>query len=930
MKKDHWNKSALGFIQPYLAEAQQKVQIATGFFTIQGYELIREGLAQKWVQVMVGFDEQSRERLKELLIAEILLHLSRWDAENRRAAVEDLVKRIQQGRFQIIEHKKQDFLDARARNRDHAKIYIFDEATVLVGSSNLTVSGLKYNYEGMASVLETGRVRYYLDQFNSFWEAEDTLDLTQALLDALLAWLSLRDPFDIYLKTIQLLIPEEDVEPPRENYKMPVRYQMVVIERLLRQLQESRGAMLVASTGLGKTVMATHTALRLHRERRIYNVLVFAPVQVQPDWRIAMASAGVGAEIFTRNLLDKSPKSSKGKGMQEMEDAFRRIDDKYLIIIDESQHFRNSKQAGMNAGKKRHAFARLLPIISKSKALVLLLTATPYSKEVDDLNNQLELLPHTAETKHIRPNGQFVLPGMIDEEILPDAWQVQEGPEFFQEFIQLPVATVISTSQVAKDFAEHEEEGDSISFGEEKRWIPQIEISKVKVPVFLEEEISEVIREGFFLHKVKSFSDRKGNWRRSETTIQGLAETSWMSSPLAMQEVIANSMEDSFYKVTFKKSVSSRREKLDPILSKIHSFDLNDDPKFKALEELIKRMRRENRKVIIFTERLSTAIYLEQGINRCLPAIQVANTVKKGEKEYELKDFSKEVLPLIKGFAPVANKDKIRQEDSLTDYQILIATDAYSTGVNLQDASVVINYDLAWTPDVLIQRAGRILRLWKKPRKVYFFTFVGSFQSNLKGKQATHRIEERLRKLSRRSKHAQKFSEIPLIPEEENARFESLGPLSNVTIEDLGLVEVEALEEFSGVSPFLKHITTLKTYEDRAKAIPDDISSARIFEGDKPLLYLLLKNASEYYRILYDPQSNEIQPIKEDALLNMLKCEPDTPLAPIDPETIEKLAQKGKVCWAKNANMPEGDTVERICALYLVPKAWVGGFETLL
>jgi len=231
---------------------------------------------------------------------------------------------------------------------------------------------------------------------------------------------------------------------------------------------------------------------------------------------------------------------------------------------------------------------------------------------------------------------------------------------------------------------------------------------------------------------------------------------------------------------------------------------------------------------------------------------------------------------------------------------------------------------------VLIQRAGRILRLWKDPRKVRFFTFVGAFQSNLKGKQATHRIEERLRKLSRRSKQAQKFSEIPLIPEDGKVSFDSLGPLSHVTIEELGLVEVEALEEFSGVSPFLKHITTLKAFEDRTKAIPDDISSARSFDGASPLLYLLLKDASVYHRMLYDPQSGEIQPIKEDALLDILQCDPSTPLAPVAPDTIEILAQQGKQCWAIQNKVKNPDVVERICALYLIPKKRKSSMEDLL
>jgi hypothetical protein len=155
-----------------------------------------------------------------------------------------------------------EWIDARLRNRDHAKVFIVDDAFVVVGSGNLTISGLRHNQEGMTLIDEEQRVQYWVERFNYFWKHPDTIDLTQALLEALLRWLELHPPYDIYLKTIEALIGEDDTEPPRDNYKMPVQYQMVVIERVLRQLKDWGGAMLVASTGLGKTVMATHIALR--------------------------------------------------------------------------------------------------------------------------------------------------------------------------------------------------------------------------------------------------------------------------------------------------------------------------------------------------------------------------------------------------------------------------------------------------------------------------------------------------------------------------------------------------------------------------------------------------------------------------------------------------------------------------------------------
>jgi hypothetical protein len=64
------------------------------------------------------------------------------------------------------------------------------------------------------------------------------------------------------------------------------------------------------------------------------------------------------------------------------------------------------------------------------------------------------------------------------------------------------------------------------------------------------------------------------------------------------------------------------------------------------------------------------------------------------------------------------------------------------------------------------------------------------------------------------------LASYPLLPEAESASFESLSAaLSSIKIEYLGLAEPGQIEEFSGVSPFLRHVTVLqenKAYADSA------------------------------------------------------------------------------------------------------------------
>ncbi|MBV6428160.1 MAG: hypothetical protein KIPDCIKN_02686 [Haliscomenobacter sp.] len=926
MHTDHWNKRALDFVRPHFAQAQRLAQIATGFFTVQGFDLVRQVLAGKQVQLLVGYDEKSKERLRQKLIEDIMEHLSLWSAEDRRVAVLDLVERIRAGRFVLAERQERDErVDARARSRDHAKVFILDGQKVIVGSINLTESGLLYNAEGCSIVAAPERVRFFAESFERYWNDEQTHDLTEALLLALLGWLDLHPPFDVYLKAIQTLIHEEDVEPPRETYKMPVEYQQVVIARVLRQLKEYRGAMLVASTGLGKTVMATHAALRLDMERKTMNYLVFAPKQIHPDWKRAMKSAGLSCEVFTRELLDRA-ENAKGMKTRDLYEALDQLDDRYLVIIDESQYFRNKLRA--IDGRKRHSFNRLMEKIARKNPYIMLLTATPFSKDISDLNNQLLLLPHTAEKKYVTAKGQFVFPGMVDDLIAPEAWKVRENEKYFEDFLELPVSTVISTSQVAKDFAEKTPEGEYIVFGTEKRWIPQIAITKVSVPLLLEEQMTQVLQDRVFEHKRMFFRHRE-TWRTSTTTIQKEAEVAWTSSPRALSDVVRQTIKKEGYEVKFITPLETRREKLAPLLEILDGLSFGEDPKMVQLTTFLKNYKAENRKVIIFTERLSTAIYLEEALKEKAPAVAVANCVADTPDGPALKDFDREVLTLIKGFAPVANADKISPREKLVPYDVFISTDAYSTGVNLQDASVVINYDLAWTPDVIIQRAGRILRFWHQPRRVDFIVFVGDFQEQHLVRK-TRIVEQRLDKLTGRSRQAEKFSELPLLPEGESARFDSLAALSSIKIEYLGLAEPGQIEEFSGVSPFLRHVAVLQEHKAYAEALPNDISSAMTYPGNKPLIFMLLDVQGETEIVLYDVQDNRLISKKEDEILNLIHCNKNTPVAEIDADRLEKLAQQAKRFWMNQRQIEKDTEVSRICALFLVPKEQETGLSRVV
>jgi len=64
---------------------------------------------------------------------------------------------------------------------------------------------------------------------------------------------------------------------------------------------------------------------------------------------------------------------------------------------------------------------------------------------------------------------------------------------------------------------------------------------------------------------------------------------------------------------------------------------------------------------------------------------------------------------------------RIRPSGQKTNSGVLVATDVLSEGQNLQDAAIIVNFDLPWAIIRLIQRAGRVDRIGQNLKKFLLF-----------------------------------------------------------------------------------------------------------------------------------------------------------------------------------------------------------------
>lgn len=142
-------------------------------------------------------------------------------------------------------------------------------------------------------------------------------------------------------------------------------------------------------------------------------------------------------------------------------------------------------------------------------------------------------------------------------------------------------------------------------------------------------------------------------------------------------------------------------EQLALFLQHTSSYDDSHDNKAQTLVQLIKG-ELANNKVLVFSEFAHTARYL----SNLLQQNDIQGVAQfDGSSKIDRKAIVKRFSPFYNGVTP-----RELQQSGEEEIRILISTDVLSEGLNLQDATRLINYDIHWSPVRLMQRIGRVDR----------------------------------------------------------------------------------------------------------------------------------------------------------------------------------------------------------------------------
>lgn len=165
------------------------------------------------------------------------------------------------------------------------------------------------------------------------------------------------------------------------------------------------------------------------------------------------------------------------------------------------------------------------------------------------------------------------------------------------------------------------------------------------------------------------------------------------------------------FKRSLKDSLLKDARNLIRVVEEAGVWEPERDSKLAALFELL-TTKHKNEKVLIFSQFADTVRYLEAELSARGVTGLAGVTGGSGDP-----------TALAYRFSPHSNRRRahIDPEDEL---RVLIATDVLSEGQNLQDAHIVVNYDLPWAIIRLIQRAGRVDRIGQLADDILCYTFL--------------------------------------------------------------------------------------------------------------------------------------------------------------------------------------------------------------
>lgn len=820
----------------------KRVDFCVGYFNLRGWNIVVDQVDTltgdfvyeddkrifRKCRLLIGMHQPSDELIRQLY-TEQQLPDANYVSQCKLAIAHDFRRQLQLG----FPTKQDEFtlrrLSAQMKDEKvcvklylreplHAKLYLahrpddnFNKIQAIMGSSNLTYSGLTKQGELNAEFGDSDSAEKLASWFDDRWEDKFCLDITKELIEIIdNSWAGDKEipPYYIYLKTAYHL--SEEARSGIKEFSIPTEFrgalfdfQQTAVKIAARHLNNEKrgGAMIGDVVGLGKTITACAIA-KMYENTFGSNTLIICPANLQDMWAKYRKQYDMKADIMSMSKPIDVDNARYYK----------------LIIVDESHNLRNSQ--GIR-------YRNIRDLIQKQDCKVLLLTATPYNKQYKDLSSQLRLFIDDDMDLGIRPEAYIRAIGgerkfaEKHEDFIRSikAFERSECQEDWQELMKLflirRTRTFIKENYAKTDpknkrkYLEFKDghksyfpdripkavkfntvEGDQYSRLYSKEMIDFMESLKLPrygLTHYLDEKKAEaaskyesnlidnlsragaqmmgfckstffkridssgyaflltlyrhILRNAVYLYAIDNKlklpvsdentfpedfledADINDANADSENSQEFFSNSNLLTIPKDMKAYMEKAetyyngligknnvqwIDSKYFKRTLKQGLKKDCEQLLAMINLCEAWNPQTDQKLNELEKLLSNTHKDE-KVVVFTQYSDTANYIYKQLE------------KRGIKNIEkVTGATKNSTSIVERFSPISNKADIEKENEL---RILIATDVLSEGQNLQDAHIIVNYDLPWAIIRLIQRAGRVDRIDQSSEKIYCYSF---------------------------------------------------------------------------------------------------------------------------------------------------------------------------------------------------------------
>lgn len=812
-----------------------------------------------------------------------------------------------------------------------------DKKTPLIGylgSSNLTVSGLLKQGELNIDVLEQDAAHKLSDWFEKRWD--DSLDISEDLAKVLgESWVVPRPPFHIYLKMAYHLSREArqgqaEFNVPKNFQGELFDYQTKAVQLAAHHLNKRGGALIGDVVGLGKTMTAAAIA-SIFIEQGDHNLLVLCPPNLVKMWEGELERFNVVGRVHPLSkakdlagdfrhyklvVIDESHnlRSGEGKTYGYVHDYLKNNSCKVILLSatpynkhygDLYHQLRLFLEPETSIGIRPENLIKEVGVTefeAHRQYKPDTLGAFSYSTYADDWRELMRLYLVRRTRSFIKEHyakddgdgkkylvypdsSRFYFPKRTPKTVtfpldpaqtndpyarlysskVVDVIDSLRLPRYGLENYLPPTFALVPTKAESEIIANLTKAGTRLMGFCRTGLFKRLESSGA---AFLLSIKRHILRNAVFIHAIEnnlplpigssdsSLLDSAFNDGDEDDFFSASAGELYQTMATAQKKKFGW-LRPAFFGKQLKTDLENDILALSQVLEIAGEWKPALDAKLEKLEVLLKQTHGDA-KVLVFSQFADTVRYLETQ----LKARGVAGVTG-------VTGADKDPTELARRFSPISNKAKVKEE-----IRVLLATDVLSEGQNLQDAHLIINFDLPWAIIRLIQRAGRVDRIGQSAPEILCYSFMPA-EGIEKIIKLRGRLKERLETAAQTLGTDEKFLD-------DEATFK----LKDLFNEKSGILDEEDDGEVDLASYAFQIWDSARRADPKLNQIipnlPDIVAGAKAVSGQ------LESGAIVYLRTPADTdilarldKSGHVATQSQRAILREAACDADTPNLPL-------------------------------------------------